>query len=327
MGDSKTPFSSSPLCQEDIFRSKGHEDKDIDFNPCSISESDDEYMQQLSRKRPMLSQLALAFFGFHFRTIYLSLIYFDRFFSRCVIENGKIWSVRLISVACLSLSAKMEELKVQPLSEYHVDDHNFEDSTVKKMELMGLDALGWKMGPTLPFDYLHYFAIKFCDDSERKELISKATELIMALTKVINLLEHRPLIIAAAAVLAACEDQLTKASMELKISVITSWGSPEKLYLTVSHYIALRQQHIYSCYGLLRKMPVGKSNTGKSDISPNLSSTPPIRENSPITSGIGTSRRRLRYNTSDQHCPVSKELIDGTTESLLLTVDSYYKIG
>ncbi|CAK9149117.1 unnamed protein product [Ilex paraguariensis] len=186
----------------------------------------------------------------------------------------------------------MEELNVPPLSEYHVDDHNFEDSAVKKMELMVLDALGW-MGPTIPFDYLLYFAIKFCGDSGRKELISKATELIMALAKEINLTEHQPSIIAAAAVLAACEDQLTKASMESKISVITSWGPPEK-------------EHVFSCYGLMLKMPVGKSNTGKSDISPNLSSTPPIRENSPITSGIGTSRRRLRHNTFDQHCPVQR---------------------
>ena len=86
-------------------------------------------------------------------------------------------------MACLSLADKMEELNVRPLSEYHVDDHNFEDSAVKKMELMVLDALGWKMGPTIPFDYLHYFATKFCGDSGQKELISRATELIMALAK------------------------------------------------------------------------------------------------------------------------------------------------
>lgn len=42
-------------------------------------------------------------------------------------------------------------------------------------------------------------------------------------------MNHRPSVIAAAAVLAASDEQLTKTVMELKIDIIASWGSLEKV--------------------------------------------------------------------------------------------------
>lgn len=42
-------------------------------------------------------------------------------------------------------------------------------------------------------------------------------------------MDHRPSVIAAAAVLAASDDQLTRTTMEFKINVIPSWGSAEKV--------------------------------------------------------------------------------------------------
>lgn len=44
-----------------------------------------------------------------------------------------------------------------------------------------------------------------------------------------SLMDHRPSVIAAAAVLAASDERLTRRVMELKIDIIESWGSLEKV--------------------------------------------------------------------------------------------------
>lgn len=95
-----------------------------------------------------------------------------------------MWAIRLLSVACLSLAAKMEECRVPALSEFAVDDYVFEDKVIQRMELLVLSTLEWKMSSVTPFAYLHFFILKFCGEEARlKELVSKAVELILAIPK------------------------------------------------------------------------------------------------------------------------------------------------
>ncbi|KAA8522599.1 hypothetical protein F0562_013040 [Nyssa sinensis] len=318
MESSDTSFSlSSLLCKED----ESCLNEDVNLNSCSFSQSDDEYIHMLIRKetsfisnssvsREVCSFMSTgnwlkcarldaikwilhtrAIFGFHFRTAYLSLTYFDRFLSRRFIDNGKLWAIRLLSVACLSLAAKMEESKVPALSQYQVDDFNFESNVIQRMELLVLNTLKWKMGSITPFHYLHYFITKFFGES-RPKLISRAIELILAMAKEINLMDHRPAIIAAAAVLAASDGQFTIQTVEFKMGIIPSWGSLEK-------------EHIYSCYNLMQEIGMGKCKTPNSVVLSAQSSSNNVFENSSITSAIG-SKRRLTYNDCDQHCPLQK---------------------
>lgn len=99
------------------------------------------------------------------------------------IQDDKIWAFRLLSVACLSLAAKMEECKVPTLSEFPVQDYDFESKVIQRMELLVLNTLEWKMGSITPFAYLHYFINKFCGESRPKGLVSSAVKLIMTITK------------------------------------------------------------------------------------------------------------------------------------------------
>ncbi|XP_059624004.1 cyclin-D5-1-like isoform X2 [Cornus florida] len=273
---------SDLLCREDqSFLNENQDDTEyilsMNSNPCSISEDDDEYIQSLIRRETspdsssyvssaVFSQSWLnharldainwilksrAFFGFQFRTAYLSVTYFDMVLSRRTIPNGKLWAIQLLSVACLSLAAKIEENRAPALSEYLVDEYSFESSGIQQTELLVLYTLKWKMSSMItPFAYLHYFFAKFVD---------------------ISLVDNQPSVIAAAAVLAAYDGQLTKERMEIKIGLIPSWGSQEK-------------EHIVSCY--------------KSVISPNLlpthSSSTDVLENSTITSAADTKRRRIQ---------------------------------
>lgn len=94
-----------------------------------------------------------------------------------------MWAIRLLSVACLSLAAKMEECNVPMLSEFPTQDYDFGSKVIERMELLVLSTLEWNLGSITPFPYLNYFINKFCGDSRTKGLVSSAVELILAMTK------------------------------------------------------------------------------------------------------------------------------------------------
>ncbi|KAH7566692.1 hypothetical protein ACOSP7_023299 [Xanthoceras sorbifolium] len=326
MEDFDGSFSlSSLMCEEDgvCLNEDGNIYLDC-CNPCCVLETvDEEYIEMLvgrersfgfkgcafSDDRPTENQSwqqyarlnaiewifnTRAIFGLQFQTAYLSVDYFDRFLSTRSIDDGKLWAIRLLSVSCLSLAAKMEECKVPALSEFQVEDYNFETKVIQRMELLVLNTLEWKMGSITPFAFLHYFISKFCGECRPKQLVSKAVELIMTTTKEINLMDHRPSIIAAAAALAASDGQLTRKSMDLKMNMIPSWGS-------------LDIEHIHYCYNLMQGIEIKKISTPILMVSPNLSSTCSIDVfgNSSYTSGAGT-KRRLTYSDSAQNCSSKK---------------------
>ncbi|XP_059458722.1 cyclin-D5-1-like [Corylus avellana] len=334
MGDSGTLFSPSALlCNEDeVFLSEEYlgEAKtcmDLEYL-CFVSENEDEYIKHLVQRESAIgfgskscvsslcdcsstSQSWLkdarldaiewifntrAIFGFQFLTAYVCVTYFDRFLSKRYIDDEKVWTIRLLSVACLSLAAKMEECKAPALSEYRMEEINFENKMIKKMELLVMKTLDWKLGSITPFAFLYYFINKFCGESRPKALVSRAVELIVAITREINLMDHRPSAIAAAAVLVAIDDQFTKKELELKMSVISLWGS-------------LENEHVFSCYNIMQNIEMGKVKTPKSVVSPNLSSmnssSIDVIENSSSTIAAGT-KRRLTFTNSDRTCPVKR---------------------
>ncbi|XVF15430.1 hypothetical protein REPUB_Repub09cG0152400 [Reevesia pubescens] len=335
MGEFDTSFScSSLLCQETeeacFFETEREDDESVYSNyykSCFVSENeDDEYIEKLVRKEtdmgfktnatfsdyPTASKSWLecarldaiewifntrATFGFHIQTAYLSATYFDRFLSKRSIDDGKWWAIRLLSVACLSLAAKMEECRVPTLSEFPIEDYQFENKVIQRMELLVLSTLEWKMGSITPFVYLHYFISKIYGESRPKGLVSKALELIVAMIKEISLMDHRSSIIAAAAVLAASDDRLTRKAMELKMGFISFWRS-------------LGNEHIFSCYNMMQEIEMRKSKTPKSVISSNYSSLHYSSVHAPenssaVSTGAGT-KRKLTFIESDQNSLAKK---------------------
>lgn len=69
------------------------------------------------------------------------------------------------------------------LSQYHVDDYHFAGNVIRKMELLVLNTLDWKMNLITPFAFVHYFVTKLCGEPRSKELVDKATELILDVMK------------------------------------------------------------------------------------------------------------------------------------------------
>ncbi|XP_059461505.1 cyclin-D5-1-like [Corylus avellana] len=309
---------SSLLCQESetcLYEEEVDESKLIEFK--NYDGSEDEYMEMLfereicygfKRNKSLATGNWLkcarleaitwilntrAAFGFRFKTIYLSLTYFDRFLSRRSIESEKLWAIRLLSVACLSLAAKMEEVKVPLLSEFPLQDYNFGSKVIQRMELLVLSTLEWRMSSISPFDFLHFFIKKLCKESPPSNIVSRTVEIILAIMREVNLEDNRPSVIAAAAALLALDDRLTRRSLELKMN-------------SISHYRFLEIDDLFSCYTIMRRLDMEKLKITKvvnsPDLSPSQSRPIDVLEISSVSSALSNKRRRLTFSTCDRSC-------------------------
>ncbi|XP_023739026.1 cyclin-D1-1 [Lactuca sativa] len=142
-------------------------------------------------------------------TAILSVNYLDRFLSSSAASllgnNG--WAFQLLSVACLSLAAKMEEPDVPLLLDLQVLESPFifEPKSVQRMELLVMEKLNWRLRSVTPFDFIYYFIFKLPPSSRTNELHfhSKCSDLIIKTIRVIDFLGFQPSVIAAAAVISA----------------------------------------------------------------------------------------------------------------------------
>ncbi|XP_022991967.1 cyclin-D2-2-like [Cucurbita maxima] len=163
-----------------------------------------------------------AHYNFKPVTASLSVNYFDRFLSSNFLPRRNGWPFQLLSVACLSLAAKMEEPQVPLLLDLQIFEpqYVFEPKTVQRMELWVMSILNWRLRAVTPFDFLHHFISDLpsssaadggdCDSDgdDCHLLFSISSDLILSTTRVIDFLGFRPSAIAAAAVLCAAGERL-----------------------------------------------------------------------------------------------------------------------
>ncbi|XWS39853.1 hypothetical protein CRYUN_Cryun18bG0090400 [Craigia yunnanensis] len=151
-----------------------------------------------------------AYYNFSPVTAFLSVNYFDRFLSSHSLPQANGWPFQLLSVACLSLAAKMEESQVPLLLDLQVFEPRFvfEPKTIQRMELQVMATLSWRLRSVTPFDYLHHFIRKLPSCStilpdSFSSVVSASSDLILSTTRVIDFLRFAPSMMAAAAVLCA----------------------------------------------------------------------------------------------------------------------------
>ncbi|XP_020600031.1 cyclin-D5-2-like [Phalaenopsis equestris] len=177
-------------------------------------------------------------FGFSPQTVFQAVCYFDRFLMRRSIDDEKSWARQLLALACLSLAAKMEEVSSPALMDYQTGQCCFDSITIQRMELLVLSTLDWRMSSVTPLPYINYFANKLYGKNFSKELLSKSISFIFSILKEINLVEFRASVIAAAAVLAATDQNLTIKALESRMKLVSSSG-------------LLETELVYSCYNLM----------------------------------------------------------------------------
>ncbi|PKA56130.1 Cyclin-D3-1 [Apostasia shenzhenica] len=143
-----------------------------------------------------------SYYKFGPLSCYLSVNYLDRFLSCYELPQGKAWISQLLSVACLSLAAKVEEMEVPLLIDLQVGEVKFEARTIQRMELLVLNTLKWRMQALTPFSFLDYFLHKLNGDKSPAKLsVSLSVELILSTLRDIKFLSFRPSEIAAASAL------------------------------------------------------------------------------------------------------------------------------
>ncbi|KAM3338077.1 cyclin-D2-2 [Capsicum galapagoense] len=151
-------------------------------------------------------------FSFGPLCLYLAVNYLDRFLSACDLPKENVWSIQLLAVTCLSLAAKMEETQAPLSLDLQIEGARFvfEARTIKRMELVLLSKLKWRMQPVTPFSFIDYFLRKTNGDQIASSAsITKAVNVILGTLKGIHFLEFKPSEIAAAAVISVVEKNET----------------------------------------------------------------------------------------------------------------------
>ncbi|XP_073150687.1 cyclin-D1-1-like [Henckelia pumila] len=222
-------------------------------------------------------------YGFQPLTAYLSVNYFDRFLRSHKLPMLNGWPLQLLSTACLSLAAKMEEPLVPSLLDLQVKGAKFifESRNVQRMELLVLRVLDWRLRAISPFCYLSFFALKIDPAGTYTGfLVSRAKQIILCYIQEASFLEYRPSCIAAAAILCAAND-LTDFSL-ITAQHAESWCD------------GLDKENITSCYHSMRRVVSNKPKKQPVVLLPRLRVTACSSTTSCNSSSVSSSHKRRK---------------------------------
>ncbi|MED6173263.1 hypothetical protein PIB30_057742 [Stylosanthes scabra] len=126
----------------------------------------------------------------------------------------KPWSNKLLAISCFSLAAKMLKIEysltdVQALVNNHGDGGViFEAQTIQRMEAIVLGTLQWRMRSITPFSFIPFFINMFGinDPAFNQVLKDRASQIILKSQTEIKVLEFKPSVIAASALLSASHE-------------------------------------------------------------------------------------------------------------------------
>ncbi|XP_030459458.1 putative cyclin-D6-1 isoform X1 [Syzygium oleosum] len=170
---------------------------------CSFSSDD------LSVRRDVVSSVSQLSCGFDPALSYLAINYVDRFLSSHKLQKPKPWVLRLLAVSCVALAAKMLKTEIA-LADVQSDGGGFifDAHSIQKMELLVLGALQWRMRSITPFCFISFFVSLFelRDPPLGQAIQARASEIILKAQNDIKLLEFKPSITAASALLCACHE-------------------------------------------------------------------------------------------------------------------------
>ncbi|KAH7524309.1 cyclin-D4-2 [Ziziphus jujuba] len=193
---------------------------------------------------------------------YLSINYLDRFLSAYELPKGKAWTMQLLAVACLSLAAKMEETEVPLSLDLQVGElkYVFEARTIRRMELLILSTLRWRMQAVTPFSFIDYFLRKVNGDDQIpvKASILRAIQVILTTNKGIDFLEFRPSEVAAAVAISVTGEAKT-VDTEKAVSLLVEHVEKERVLKCIQliHDLSLINNGSSGSIQSVPKSPIG----------------------------------------------------------------------
>lgn len=164
---------------------------------------------------------AHSIFNFSPLTAALAVNYFDRYLGQNLALSWKPWMLELLSVACLSIAAKMEEIDVPALLDLQIDgmEHSFHGATVQRMELAVMNGLDWKLRSVTPFAFAEK-AISCLDVSHHAKnlLLERVSELLLGTLPELEFLDFQPSVMAVSSICCALEE-----SVPVQADVLKAW--------------------------------------------------------------------------------------------------------
>ncbi|KAK7376935.1 hypothetical protein VNO80_02355 [Phaseolus coccineus] len=191
-------------------------------------------------------------YSFSTLTALLAVNYLDRFLFTFRFQNDKPWLTQLVAVACLSLAAKVEETHVPLFVDLQVggSKHLFEAKTVKRMEILVLSTLGWKMNPVTPLSFLDYITRKLgLKGHLGLEFLRRCETVLLSVFADSRFMSYLPSVLATA-------------TMMRVVSVVEP-GLGEEYQDQVLGILGIEKEKVKECYKVIMEVVTGKNEEGK----------------------------------------------------------------
>ncbi|WOL14987.1 hypothetical protein Cni_G23768 [Canna indica] len=132
-------------------------------------------------------------------TAFKAANYLDRFISMNCTVKWEDWMMELLSIACLSIASKMDEVSVPSLHDLQMEDldRSFQGITIQQMELTVLKMLDWRLACITPYTYVEVFTWGL--DHGRTLSITCVIELLLSALLDCRFLVYNPSNLAASA--------------------------------------------------------------------------------------------------------------------------------
>ncbi|KAI3979944.1 hypothetical protein MKX01_042598 [Papaver californicum] len=239
--DDKFPFQSSHIDEEEMA---------ILFERENMHLPREDYLKRLQNgdldatlRRDSIDWIAkvIDYYDFGPLTAYLSANYLDRFVSINELPAGNPWMMQLLAVTCLSLAAKVEETRRPPSLYLQVCEPKFifQVTTIKRMELLVLSTLNWRMVSVTPFSFIDYFLTKINGHKPSRTSISRSFQLILSSIRGTGFLNFKPSEIAAS------------------IAICVSSGETLAVDYASTISCFIQQEKLLKCIKMIQEVPIG----------------------------------------------------------------------
>ncbi|KAF8048735.1 hypothetical protein N665_2421s0004 [Sinapis alba] len=183
--------------------------KEDELKPCLSDKTLDEFLSLCRDNALGWIFRVKGYHGFSSLTALLAVNYFDRFITSRKFQTDKPWMSQLTAVACLSLAAKVEEIRVPLLLDLQVGEarYVFEAKTIQRMELLILSTLQWRMHPVTPISFFDHIIRRFSSKSHQHlEFLSSCESLLLSIVPDSRFLSYSPSVLATAIMVSVVKD-------------------------------------------------------------------------------------------------------------------------
>ncbi|KAL0872628.1 hypothetical protein Bca101_022333 [Brassica carinata] len=189
-------------------------------------------------------------YGFSTLAAVLAITYLDKFICSYSLQRDKPWMLQLVSVACLSLAAKVEETHVPLLLDFQVEEtkYVFEAKTIQRMELLILSTLQWKMHLITPLSFLDHIIRRLgLKNNAHWDFLNRCHSLILSVISDSRFVSYLPSVVAAATMMRIIEqvEPFDPLSYQTKLLGVLN----------------ITKEKVKSCYELVLQLPMERNGS------------------------------------------------------------------